>query len=393
MSICTAIIALFADSTAASAATTPGTAPVAPSPATLPQAAQRGETWEGLAVLFFTALAIFLIVKLRVLRAQSIVGPNRRPPSGRLWTIAVAAAMGFCAWQFASITYLATLAGQWKAAGIEDVAHRVTDLLTPKNYAFLATVPPTIAFFVLLACNALFAPGNLTAIGIRLSKFLRGVGIGIVSFLIIGPMMLWGMQILDRVYRAVHYEHPAEHALLKSLGEAKETSYAALLALGAVLVAPLLEELLFRGHLQTFIRQWLAEISARRIGSPLFPPASDSFMGLTPPPPPPPLHPGASIFVDAATPVLPYMSLPLPPPPPPPPPVPRAWHGWVAIIITSICFAAMHEAWTAPAIFVLSLALGYVYERTANLWASITVHLLFNALNTLQFILLMRGGH
>jgi membrane protease YdiL (CAAX protease family) len=91
--------------------------------------------------------------------------------------------------------------------------------------------------------------------------------------------------------------------------------------------------------------------------------------------------------------VLPYLAPPLPPPRiVPPPPLPRPWHGWVAILITSVCFAAMHEAWTAPAIFVLSLALGYVYERSGNLWASMTVHMLFNTLSTLQFMLLMRGG-
>ena len=37
--------------------------------------------------------------------------------------------------------------------------------------------------------------------------------------------------------------------------------------------------------------------------------------------------------------------------------------------------------------FVLSLGLGYVYERTGILWSSMPVHLLFNLLNTLQYVL------
>jgi membrane protease YdiL (CAAX protease family) len=376
------------------AATTPTSAP-ATGATSLPQADPAAAEWFVLAVFFLTPVALFLVVKLRVLRPRSVVGPDRRPPQGRLWTIAVAAAIGYCAWQFISGMYLATLISKWKAAGIEYKSQRVMELLTPKDSAFLSTVPPTIAFFMMLACNAMFAPGNLAAIGINVRKLLRGVGSGVVAFLIVGPMMFWVLMALDQVYRAVHYQHPSEHALLKSLGEAREERYAAMLALGAVMVAPLLEELLFRGHLQTFIRQWLIEQSWRRElrGSGEFGLAQ----GLIPQPPP--LPPPLPLLADGVPPVLPYMSPlmpPLPPLPPPPPPsrVARPWHGWVAILITSVCFAALHETWTAPAIFILSLSVGYVYERTGNLWSSITVHLLFNTLNTLQFIFLMHhGGH
>src|SRR5205814_1205997 len=146
-------------------------------------------------------------------------GPDRRPARGRLWTVAVAAAVGFCAWQFVAGLYMARLVAQWKAAGIENIGERAKDLLTPKDFAFLATVPPTVAFVVMLACDALFAPGNLTAIGFRITGFLRGVVMGIVAFLVIGPMMVWVLQLLELAYRAARYEHPTEHVLLKSLGQ------------------------------------------------------------------------------------------------------------------------------------------------------------------------------
>ena len=41
--------------------------------------------------------------------------------------------------------------------------------------------------------------------------------------------------------------------------------------------------------------------------------------------------------------------------------------------------------------FVLSLGLGYVYERTGSLCSSITVHLLFNSLNTFFYVTQMMG--
>jgi membrane protease YdiL (CAAX protease family) len=36
----------------------------------------------------------------------------------------------------------------------------------------------------------------------------------------------------------------------------------------------------------------------------------------------------------------------------------------------------------SPLIFVLSLCLGYAYERTGNLWVPITIHALFNTIET-----------
>ena len=39
-----------------------------------------------------------------------------------------------------------------------------------------------------------------------------------------------------------------------------------------------------------------------------------------------------------------------------------------------------------PPIFLLALCLGYAYERTGNLWTTITMHALFNTTCTLLFI-------
>src|SRR5688572_21206538 len=87
-------------------------------------------------------------------------------------------------------------------------------------------------------------------------------------------------------------------------------------------------------------------------------------------------------FEPAAQPVLEYA----------PPPVrasPHAGAGarWLAIVVTSVLFALVHGAvWMMPPIFFFSLCLGYVYERTANLWAAIAVHLLFNLVNVALFV-------
>ncbi len=58
---------------------------------------------------------------------------------------------------------------------------------------------------------------------------------------------------------------------------------------------------------------------------------------------------------------------------------------WTAILITSGVFVAMHTGvaqWHAlPALFVLSVGFGWVYERTGRLTAPIVMHVLFNAVN------------
>jgi membrane protease YdiL (CAAX protease family) len=53
---------------------------------------------------------------------------------------------------------------------------------------------------------------------------------------------------------------------------------------------------------------------------------------------------------------------------------------WLAIGFSSIFFALVHwsQIETVPAIFVLGLILGYVYERAGALWPVVVIHALFN---------------
>jgi membrane protease YdiL (CAAX protease family) len=49
-------------------------------------------------------------------------------------------------------------------------------------------------------------------------------------------------------------------------------------------------------------------------------------------------------------------------------------------------FAAVHgQVAFFPPLFVLAIGLGYLYERTGNLWATICAHSLFNAVQLLLF--------
>lgn len=121
---------------------------------------------------------------------------------------------------------------------------------------------------------------------------------------------------------------------LKAVITERDAVPMALLLISAVILAPLLEELLYRGIVQTAIGEL---ISGER----------------------------ASATV-----------------------------RWMAIMITSLLFIASHIAvgsWHAlPALFVLSLVLGWLVERHGKLWPAIVVHMIFNAANiALTFALVL----
>jgi membrane protease YdiL (CAAX protease family) len=65
----------------------------------------------------------------------------------------------------------------------------------------------------------------------------------------------------------------------------------------------------------------------------------------------------------------------------------RYWinRPWLAVLLTAELFALAHPGWTRPQIFFLGVCLGYLYERTANLWVCITLHALFNLTSIVYF--------
>jgi membrane protease YdiL (CAAX protease family) len=137
-----------------------------------------------------------------------------------------------------------------------------------------------------------------------------------------------------------HYQvHQETHVILQAIEAPAVPLYQLIgYVVIAAVVAPLAEELVFRGLLQTAVLQ-------RGFGFliPQFAPPSAEVKGW----------------------------------------VPSVGHRWVAILVSSLLFTAVHLPYTmtAPIILPLALALGYLYERTGNLYAVIVLHALFNGTN------------
>ena len=165
-----------------------------------------------------------------------------------------------------------------------------------------------------LTASATFRWGLRRGFGLSMRHWVYDTARGIVGYLAVTPiciLMLWAVSFLPK---------EPTHMLLLALGELSVV-WKILIVLSAVVLAPLTEEMFFRGLVQSMLRRHL--------------------------------H-----------------------------------HPWTCIVITSVGFALVHAPYwsTMPVLFVLSVALGYNYERCGRLYPSILMHAVFNTVNIIVFL-------
>jgi membrane protease YdiL (CAAX protease family) len=173
----------------------------------------------------------------------------------------------------------------------------------------------------LLLFRAAYAPDGWCEIGLVPRRHWRDLLRGLAALLLVVPVVLGMLRVTMLVGRALGSKTPdIGHSMLVLMRDSPSPAATALLVIGAVLVAPILEEITFRGLLQTGLRQrW---------------------------------------------PILPR---------------------WGVVILASAIFAVVHApavAWEAlPALFVLGLGMGWLYEASGSLLPPVLLHAGFNALN------------
>ncbi|HEX8916451.1 MAG TPA: CPBP family intramembrane glutamic endopeptidase [Humisphaera sp.] len=315
-------------------------------------------------VVALAAVGAFVGWRLRVHRPRSVLGPARVPPTGEAWPLGVALVGGFLALVVGSSMGLAIAAS---ALGLKPEAAATDEsaLLAASLVGFVS------GLLFAAALLAVISRPSLVALGLSGRHLRRVVPLVAVAALLAIPWTFVVGFVTDWVYRTVDFRHPPEHDLLRTMRDAGRTvRWGAIVS--AVVVAPLSEEFFFRGLVQTTIRHSLARLFGR---APAVVPAAAA-ADTAPTPPAGAVSPPAASHVPAATTDAPA----------PPPPAPTAWMGWVAIVLTSTLFGAVHPLWTFPIIFFLSLGLGYLYERTGNLWASMGLHAAFNVLNVVLYL-------
>jgi membrane protease YdiL (CAAX protease family) len=158
-------------------------------------------------------------------------------------------------------------------------------------------------------------------LGFDLRRFGYDLRVAALTFLA-AIVPVYGTQlILTQVF-----ENKSEHALVRLARDSQNAGALVLISFAAVIVAPLVEEFLVRVLLQGWLEKKQRAFRQRR-GDPSESPA-----------------------------------------------------GWGPIVVSGAIFAALHGWPDAVALFVLSLFLGYAYQRTHRIVAPLAMHMLVNSL-------------
>jgi membrane protease YdiL (CAAX protease family) len=204
---------------------------------------------------------------------------------------------------------------------------------------------------------------RLADLGLSLDNVGRPLAVGAVAALLLIPVVLLIQAAAASIWKPE--THPVETMMQQNFS----TPVAILAFVSAVVLAPMAEELMFRGILQ----RWLFKLVGGGRAKPIFKPLAPLGTDL----------PEESVLEDDDS------SIGEEPAPDPDQPA-----AAVAILATSLLFAAAHfQQWPAPIpIVLLSIGLGMVYYETGSLLAPIILHALFNGFNTLILVLVMATG-
>jgi membrane protease YdiL (CAAX protease family) len=331
-------------------------------------------------LIVLSALSLAFMIASRAASLRRLPGPPRIPPEQSAWPLAGVLFGAIGIYFFASSAVFAIWASLAPKYG---ASTQPTE--SDAGMALLNTIPAVFALLVVLAGDRFIYPGVRQELGFSARNFRRGVLYGIGGALLVIPLLYLASQAMEFIYHHFHYEHPSEHPLLRVLGEAPNKWVTATIILGACLLAPIFEELVFRAHLQTLLLrafEFFDSLFLRTFNPDPQQPTAD----------PPVVAEAADLKSEISNPqvsLVPYSDPLTPNPPHALPEVRRSSPipSLLAILLTSFLFASVHPLWSFPIIFLLALALGYAYERTGNLWVSITMHAMFNSVSTLLFLL------
>ncbi|HEV8377540.1 MAG TPA: CPBP family intramembrane glutamic endopeptidase [Tepidisphaeraceae bacterium] len=271
------------------------------------------EVWIGLLSLAATVIAIGIFIETRAYRPGSICGPQRLPPDEPLGPFVFIMIGGLSLWMLVPALTLKLL---HRGVRLEDIK------ATHAETVILGILGGALPLFLMLLGTFTRRQHGLETLGFTSRDFKHALTPALAGTVFILPLVGWVAILADWLMRKYQIQHPMKHELLQIMDEAPSPMLKVMIAIGAVIVAPLFEEFLFRGHLQTLL--------ARVLRRP-----------------------------------------------------------WLAVIITSILFSLVHHWSIWLPIFALSICLGYMYERTGNLWVSVLMHGMFNGFS----IVINLGSH
>jgi membrane protease YdiL (CAAX protease family) len=209
---------------------------------------------------------------------------------------------------------------------------------------------------------------TLLDLGLDFKNWKMQMSVGAVAALLMTPAVLAIQSLAIRIWPP--HKHPVEDMILEEFS----IGVAVLAVLSTMILAPLIEEILFRG----IVQRWLTRLLCATPEGSENQPAPDALQLETT------TWSSDVRLADQSEVIMidPEENSPVAPG--------AARFSTSAIVTTSLLFAAMHlPQWPAPiGIFLLSMALGALYQRTGSLISTITMHAAFNGFSTVGLLLL-----
>lgn len=215
---------------------------------------------------------------------------------------------------------------------------------------------------------------GLSGFGFHRKGFLGDLAVMVLALLVIIPILFLLNKITAGAISLFQEDFdPPQHKLLQSLDvpQQQQPIWAVpMLWISAVLVAPLAEELFFRGVIQTGLRHAFDEgILASPENMPGFPAATHDTDETT--------ESTRDHEDEKMTPSVPVQR------------VRRSRGKWPAIVVTGFIFGMVHYAQphAVPSLILFGIVLGYTYEKRGSLMPCIGLHILFNLKTMIWFSL------
>ncbi len=212
----------------------------------------------------------------------------------------------------------------------------------------VASIAGLLAALAWLVLRYRIRPAEL---GLQRGRLARDVAMGAITFLLISPLVFGLQTVLTAFFES-------RHPLLELAKQGADFRFFAIIILSAVVIAPIVEEYMFRVLLQS----WLERITRDADFAALIFGGRDPVLSVEEPRDQPT---GAADSLQQ--PVAKGL------------PCPR--RSSLAILVSALVFALMHRSHGPDPIplFLLAVALGYVFSRTGRVLPCIVAHALLNA--------------
>jgi membrane protease YdiL (CAAX protease family) len=188
-------------------------------------------------------------------------------------------------------------------------------------YSSFVLIEIVIIVFIFISAKRYFE-GGLSGFGLSLKGIFKDIVSAAAMFVAVWPLVLAAIFLIIRIGRIIEgpdFQMQQNEGLAVIL-ENKQWSLRLLMIFFATILTPIFEELIFRGLLQTYLRD-------------------------------------------------------------------LDYSPWQSIFIASIIFSILHPLMHLPALLILSVCMGYAYEKSGSLLRSIFIHCFFNSA-TIAFALL-----